>query len=149
GAYTVTVAKSGFSTEELKEIALRSGETATLNVKLNVGTEKADVSVYGTTEGVRADAEIGGRFDSQDIAETPIIGRKASTIPLLDAAFRQAKGTGDLFVNQTYFVTGAGSRRTTTNTLDGGNNDESWGRQTAIAQMPLGAIQEVTVLSSA
>src|SRR5215475_13703916 len=33
------------------------------------------------------------------------------------------------------------SRRTTTVTLDGANNDEGWGRQTAIATVPLGAIQ--------
>ncbi|MCU1246299.1 MAG: hypothetical protein JWN02_2209, partial [Acidobacteria bacterium] len=62
---------------------------------------------------------------------------------------RQAKGTGDLFVNATYFVTGAGSRRTTTFTLDGANNDEAWGRQTMMATVPLGAIQEITLLSNA
>ena len=83
------------------------------------------------------------------IDETPILGRKVTSLPLLNAAFRQAKGTGDLFVNQTYFVTGAGSRRTTTVTLDGANNDEAWGRQTMIATVPLGAVQEMTVLSNA
>src|SRR5204863_905396 len=81
--------------------------------------------------------------------ETPILGRKLSTLPLLNSAFRQGKGTGDLFVNQTYFITGAGSRRATTFTLDGANNDEAWGRQTMIATVPLGAAQEVTLLSNA
>ena len=149
GNYTVTVSKDGFGNEELKDITLRSGETATLKVKLLVGSEKAEVTVYGTAEGVRADPQIGRRLDSKQIDETPILGRKASTVPLLNSAFRQAKGTGDLFVNQTYFVTGAGSRRTTTTTLDGANNDEAWGRQTMIATIPLGAIQEMTVLSNA
>jgi hypothetical protein len=149
GAYALTVSKQGFGNEELKNITLRSGETATLKVKLLVGSEKAEVTVYGTVEGVRADPQIGRRLDSPQIDETPILGRKASTLPLLNSAFRQAKGTGDLFVNQTYFVTGAGSRRTTTTTLDGANNDEAWGRQTMIATLPLGAIQEMTVLSNA
>src|SRR6266404_497854 len=149
GTYTVSVSKAGFGTEDLKDITLRSGETATLRVKLLVGSAKAEVTVYGTAEGVRADAQIGRSFDSPQIDETPVLGRKASTIPLLNSAFRQAKGTGDLFVNQTYYVTGAGSRRTTTTTLDGANNDEAWGRQTMIAAVPLGAIQEVTVLSNA
>src|SRR5205085_11199389 len=81
--------------------------------------------------------------------ERPILGRKVTTLPLLNAAFRQAKGTGELFVNATYFVTGAGGRRQTTVTLDGANNDEAWGRQTMIATVPLGAIQEMTVLSNA
>ncbi len=149
GNYTVIVSKEGFGTEQRNDITLRSGETATLKVTLLVGSEAAGVTVYGTAEGVRADAQIGRRFDSQQIDETPILGRKITTLPLFNAAFRQAKGTGDLFVNATYFVTGAGSRRTTTYTLDGANNDEGWGRQTMIAAVPLGAVQEVTVLSNA
>jgi hypothetical protein len=149
GTYTLTVSKEGFGPEARENISLRSGETATLKVKLLVGSESAEMTVYGTTEGVRADAQIGRRLDAHQIDETPILGRKLSTLPLLNSAFRQGKGTGDLFVNQTYVVTGAGSRRTTTFTLDGANNDEAWGRQAMIATVPLGAVQEVTVLSNA
>ncbi len=149
GTYSVSVSKAGFGDKDLEDIRLRSGETATLNVKLLLGPEKAEVTVYGTTEGVRADAQIGRRFDSPQIDQSPILGRKVTTLPLLNAAFRQAKGTGDLFVNATYFVTGVGGRRQSTVTLDGANNDEGWARQTAIATVPLGAIQEMTVLSNA
>jgi hypothetical protein len=149
GTYRVTVSREGFTSEERTNVALRSGETATLKMNLLVGSETAGVTVYGTAEGVRADAQIGKRLDTHQIDETPILGRKITTLPLLNSAFRQAKGTGDLFVNATYFVTGAGSRRTTTVTLDGANNDEAWGRQTMIATVPLGAVQEVTVLSNA
>lgn len=149
GTYTVRVSKEGFGTEERKDITLRSGETATLKMSLLVGSEQAAVTVYGTAEGVRADPQIGRRLDSEQIDETPILGRKLSTLPLLNSAFRQGKGTGDLFVNATYFITGAGSRRTTTFTLDGANNDEGWGRQTMIATVPLAAVEEVTVLSNA
>lgn len=149
GTYTVSVSKEGFGKEEFTEVKLRSGETATVKVKLLVGSQKAEVTVFGTTEGVRADPQIGRWLDNTLIDETPILGRKATTLPLLNSAFRQAKGTGDLFVNQTYFVTGVGGRRQTTVTLDGANNDEGWGRQTAITTVPLGAIQEVTILSNA
>lgn len=149
GSYTVGVSKEGFGSEERKDITLRSGETATLKVKLLVGSARAEVTVYGTAEGVRADPQIGRRLDSPQIDETPILGRKVTTLPLLNSAFRQAKGTGDLFVNATYFVTGVGGRRQTTVLLDGANNDEGWGRQTAIATVPLGAIQEMNVLSNA
>ncbi|HEX8492213.1 MAG TPA: TonB-dependent receptor [Pyrinomonadaceae bacterium] len=148
GTYTVVVSKQGFGSEEIKDITLRAGETATLRVKLLVGSQQSEVTVFGTVEGVRADPQIGRRLDSPQIDETPILGRKTTTLPLLNAAFRQAKGTGDLFVNQTYFVTGVGGRRQTTVTLDGANNDEGWGRQTMIATVPLGAIQEITILSN-
>ncbi len=149
GTYTVSVSKQGFGDEERTDITLRSGETATLKVALAVGSEKAEVTVFGTAEGVRADPQIGLPLRSAQIDETPILGRKSTSLPLLNSAFRQGKGTGDLFVNATYFITGVGSRRATTFTLDGANNDEGWGRQTAIATVPLGAIQEITILSNA
>lgn len=149
GTYKVTVAREGFGNEERENLILRSGETATMKVTLQAGSQTAEVTVYGTAEGVRADPQINLPLQAQQIDETPILGRKVSTLPLLNSAFRQGKGTGDLFVNQTYFITGAGSRRTTTVTLDGANNDEAWGRQTAVATIPLGAIQEIAIISNA
>src|SRR5205085_9659991 len=109
---------------ELDSLTIRSGETATLKVTVLAGPQNAEVTIFGTAEGVRADPQIGLPLRSEQINETPILGRKVTSLPLLTSAFRQGKATGDLFVNQTYFVTGAGSRRTTTVTLDGANNDE-------------------------
>ena len=149
GTYKVTVSKSGFSPDEVAGITLRSGETAEVKIRLNVGGVKNEVEIFGTAEGIRSDPQVGRGFTSRTLDQTPILGRKLTFVPLLNSAFRQGKGTGDLFVNQTYFITGVGSRRATTFTLDGANNDEGWGRQTAIATVPLGAVQEVTVLSNA
>jgi hypothetical protein len=149
GSYTINVSKSGFTAEDVTGLTLRAQETASVKVTLVASGGKTDVVVYGTTQGVRADAQIGRRLDSQTIDETPILGRKVTTLPLFNSAFRQGKGTGDLFVNATYFVTGGGSRRTTTYMLDGASNDEGWGRQTMIATVPVGAIQEFSVLSNA
>src|SRR5215217_8010181 len=149
GTYKVTVERQGFGTEERQDLTLRSGETATLKVSLLAGSQTAEVTVYGTAEGVRTNPQIGLPLASEQLAEVPLLGRKVTSVPLLNSAFRQGKGTGDLFVNQTYFITGAGSRRTTTFTLDGASNDEGWGRQTAIATIPLGAIQEIAIISNA
>jgi hypothetical protein len=149
GSYTVTVSKIGFGKQEAKDIALRSGETATVRMELSVGSQNAEITVYGTVEGVRADPVIGIGFETVQIDETPTLGRKLSSMPLLNSAFRSAKGTGDLFVNQTYVATGAGSRRTITTTVDGANNDEAWGRQIAMSTLPMSSVQEMTVLTSA
>jgi carboxypeptidase family protein len=149
GEYKVSVSKTGFTADDVTGLTLRAGETATVRVKLVASGGKSEVTVYGTLKTIRQSPQLGLPIDSQTIDEAPILGRKASYLPLLNSAFRQGKGTGDLFVNQTYFITGAGSRRTTTVTLDGANNDEGWGRQTMIATLPLGAIQEMTVLSNA
>ncbi|CAN5492448.1 TonB-dependent receptor [soil metagenome] len=149
GEYKVSVTKSGFTADEVDHLALRSGETATVKVKLRVSGGKNEVTVFGTADGVRSDAQIGRSLDSKRIDETPLLGRKLTSLPLLNSAFRQGKGTGDLFVNQTYFITGVGSRRAATFTLDGASNDEGWGRQTQIATVPVGSVQEMTVLSNA
>jgi len=149
GTYTVTVTKSGFTAEDVAGLTLRAQETASVKVTLVASGGRTEVIVYGTTQGVRADAQIGRRLDSATIDETPILGRKVTTLPLFNSAFRQGKGTGDLFVNATYFITGGGSRRTTTFMLDGASNDEGWGRQTMLATVPIGAIQEFSVLSNA
>jgi outer membrane receptor protein involved in Fe transport len=149
GTYSVVVSKQGFGDESRGGLTLRSGETATVRVKLLVGAEKTEVTVYGTDKGVRADTQIGVSLESTTIDETPILGRKVTTLPLFNSAFRQGKGTGDLFVNATYFITGSGSRRTTTYMLDGASNDEGWGRQTMLTTVPLGAVQEAAVLTNA
>ncbi len=149
GEYNLTVTKQGFATNDATGLTLRAGETATVKVRLVVTGGKNEVTVFGTTEGVRDNPQIGLPLKSSQIDETPILGRKISSLPLLNAAFRQGKGTGDLFVNSTYFITGVGSRRATTTTLDGANNDEAWGRQIAITTLPIGAVQEMSVLTNA
>lgn len=148
GEYKVAVAKSGFNADDVTGLTLLAGETAQVKVKLTVAGGKSEVTIFGTAEGVRADAQIGKRLDSPVINETPILGRKLTTLPLLNSAFRQGKGTGDLFVNQTYFITGVGSRRAVTFTIDGANNDEGWGRQTLLTTVPLSAVQEVNVMTN-
>ncbi len=149
GTYAIHVTKPGFTAEDVPDLTLRAGETATVKVKLVASGGRTEVVVYGTEQGVRADSQIGRRLDSPTIDETPILGRKITTLPLFNSAFRQGKGTGDLFVNATYFVTAAGSRRTTTFMLDGASNDEGWGRQTMLATVPVGAVQEISVLANA
>ncbi len=149
GTYTVHVTKAGFVADDLTSLALRAGETASVRVRLVATGGKSEVTVYGTNQGVRADPQIGRSMDSPAIDETPILGRKVGNLPLFNSAFRQGKGTGDLFVNTPYFITGSGSRRTTTFMLDGASNDESWGRQTMIATVPVGAVQEISVLTNA
>ena len=149
GSYHVSVSKSGFTTEEVSDVALRGGETATVRVKLMASGGASEVTVYGTTEGVRNDPELGTRLDSRTIEDTPLLGRKISALPLLNAAFRNAKGTGDLFMNSVYVVTGAGGRRQADYIVDGASGDEPWGRQTMFSTIPVSAVQEMNVMSRA
>src|SRR5678816_4110524 len=65
GRYSINVTKSGFTAEDVNDIALRAGETATVRVKLVASGGKTEVTVYGTTQGVRGDAQIGRRLDTE------------------------------------------------------------------------------------
>src|SRR6478672_11904659 len=149
GKYTVKVSKLGFSGSDVADLVLRAGETSKVRIKLTVSGGMAEVTVLGTTEGVRNDPQIGKLVESRQMDETPVLGRKFSSIPLLNSAFRQGKGTGDLFVNQTYYITGVGSRRATTYLVDGASNDEGWGRQVGVATIPMSGVQEVNVMTNA
>jgi len=148
GAYTVTVKKTGFTARDVTGIVLRAGETASIHVRL-LASGTSQVTVYGTAEGVRNDPTLGERLDSATIDETPLLGRKISYLPLMNAAFRQAKGTGDLFMNSVYAVTGAGGRRQADYIVDGATGNEPWGRQTMFSTIPVGAVQEMNVMSQA
>jgi carboxypeptidase family protein/TonB-dependent receptor-like protein len=149
GAYTISVSKPGFTSEEVHDIVLRAGETASIRVRLTPSGGASEVTVYGTAGGIRSDPQLGMRLDAQQIDDVPVLGRKVTSLPLLNAAFRSGKGTGDLFINATYFVTGAGGRREASYAVDGATGDEPWGRQTMFSTVPVGAVQEIQVLSNA
>ena len=149
GSYTVRVTKPGFSAQQVAAIVLRAGETAVARVKLVATGGVSEVTVYGTAEGVRNDPELGTRLPAEQIEEIPVLGRKISALPLLNAAFRPAKGTGDLFLNSIFVVTGAGGRRQADFVVDGASGDEPWGRQAMFSTIPMSAVQEMNVMSRA
>lgn len=149
GTYRIRVSHEGLANQERAGIQLRAGQTAAIDVVLNPAAVAEAITVYGTAEGVQADSpQLGTRLDTLKIEETPVLGRKLTALPLLNSAVRPARGTGDLFLNNTLFVIDGGGRRQATYTVDGGTGDDAWGRQTIFANVPLGAIQELTVLTN-
>jgi outer membrane receptor protein involved in Fe transport len=150
GTYRIIASAANFRNESLAKIDLRAGETATLIVSLQIENDSIpSVTVYGTQERVRTDPQIGRAIDTKQINETPALGRKVAALPLLNSAFRPGKGTGDLFVNTIYVATGAGGRREVTTAVDGSTVDEPWGRQTSVVTIPMGAVQEMQILTNA
>jgi len=87
GDYKISVTMAGFTAEDLTGLTLRAGETSTVKVKLVASGGQSEVTVYGTTEGVRTSPQIGVPLRTDQINETPILGRKTSTLPLLNSAF--------------------------------------------------------------
>ncbi len=149
GKYRVAVSKPGFASEEISDIELRAGEAATFDITLKPEGSRSEITIFGTTEGVRSDSpQLSTRLDLEKIDNTPVFSRKITSLPLLNSAVRPARGTGDLFLNNTLFVINGSGRRQTTFTVDGSTGDDAWGRQTIFTNIPFSAIQEFTVLTN-
>ncbi len=147
GEYVLRVSHPGFGARQVEHLSLRAGVTASVDITLGPASQRSQVTVLGTTGGVRSDSpQIGARLDLPKIDETPVLGRKITALPLLDSAVRPARGTGDLFLNNVLFVVNGSGRRQTSYRLDGSTGDDTWGRQTIFTNIPLSAIQEFTVL---
>ena len=150
GRFKLTVEREGFATQEKGVFSLAGSQTARFDVTLAPRGVTEEIRVSGTANGVRTDEpQLGTRFDTQKIQNTPLLGNKLTTVPLLNSAVRSARGTGDLFLGQTLFVIDGGGRRQATFTVDGSSGDDSWGRQTISTALPLATVQEMNVLTSA
>lgn len=148
GTWRIHIAHESLAPQDRTGIQLGAGRTAAIDAVLGPAVE-AEITVYGTAEGVQSDApQLGTVLDNAKIQETPVLGRKITTLPLLNSAVRPARGTGDLFLNNQLFVIDGGGRRQATFKIDGGTADDAWGRQTIFTNIPLDAIQEMTVLTN-
>jgi hypothetical protein len=150
GAYSIRFSLTGFSGEQGGPLQLRAGETPVVNAVLKPEGSRSQLTVFGSAEGIRSDSpERGNRLDLAKLENTPILGRKLSNTPLVDSAVRPARGTGDLFLNNTLFVINGAGRRQTSFVLDGSTADDAWGRQAILTNVPLSAVQEISVLTDA
>lgn len=149
GSYTLTTHKDGF-TELNRDLTLAGGTTADLRLELNVSGEQSEVVVTGAVGEVRTDEpQLGDHLSLQQMQDTPLLNRRITYLPLLNAANRPAINQGDVFMNQDLFTTNGSGRRQTSFVVDGGSGNDSWGRQTIFTNVPLEAVDEITVLENA
>jgi len=150
GSYEITASKQGFADTHLNDITLASGTTANVNLQLNVSGGQTEITVTGVAGEVRTDSpQLGDRLDARQMEETPLLGRKITALPLLNAANRPAINQGDVFMNQNLFTTNGAGRRQTWFEVDGTTGNDSWGRQTIFSTLPLDSLQEMQVLTNA
>jgi len=150
GAYEIVATKQGFAEQRATQITLEGGTTADLTLQMNVAGGQTAVMVTGVAGEVRTDQpQLGIHLDKQQIQETPLPNRRVTYLPLLSAANRPAINQGDVFMNQDLFTTNGAGRRQTWFEVDGATGNDSWGRQTMFSNIPIDAVQEMTVLTSA
>src|SRR3984957_12999084 len=149
GSYDVVASKQGFAEMKPVNVTLAGGTTADVDLQLNASGGQTQVTVTGAVGEVRTDGpQLGDRLDAQQMEETPLLNRRITYLPLLNAANRQAINQGDVFMNEDMFTTNGAGRRQTWFEIDGTNGNDSWGRQTLFSNLPLAAVQEMTILNN-
>jgi hypothetical protein len=72
-----------------------------LRLQLNVSSGQTQISVTGIAGDVRTDQpQLGTRLGEVEVQETPLLNRRLTALPLLNAANRPAINQGDIFMNQ-------------------------------------------------
>jgi hypothetical protein len=149
GRYALTVHKEGFAGAS-QELTLAAGTTADLKIQLSVSAVETQIQVTGTVGEVRGDEpQLGDRLSSAEVEELPLLTRRITYLPLVNAANRPALNQGDVFMNQNLFTTEGSGRRQTSWVVDGSTGNDSWGRQTIFTNVPREAVQEMTILENA
>ncbi len=150
GAYDIVAHKDGFADGVASSLTLVGGRTATLDFQLNVTGSQTQVTVTGTVGAVRTDEpQLGIHISALEAQEIPLYNERITYLPLLEAANRPAINQGDIFMNEDLFTTNGTGRRQTWFEADGSNAVDMWGRQTIFSDIPLDAVQEMTVLTNA
>ena len=149
GSYNVSAEKQGFATAHRDGISLIGGSSANVELSLNIAGSQTEVTVMGALNEVRIDEpQTGIHLSADKIQETPLYGSKITYLPLLSAANRPAINQGDIFMNQNLFTTNGAGRRQTWFEVDGSNAIDSWGRQTIFTNIPVVAVDEMSVLTN-
>lgn len=148
--FSLKASKAGFTPSTLNAIDPGAGYSAEVNLQLDVAGKSSQITVTGVAGEVRTDApQLGDRVIGQQLQETPIQDRRITFYPLLDSANKPAINQGDIFTNQFLFTTNGSGRRQTSFSVDGSTGNDSWGRQTIFSNIPLAAVQEMTILTNA
>jgi hypothetical protein len=149
GRYSASATKEGFAAATAVHIPVAGGSSATLRLTLRVAGETSTISVEGTAGDPRVDQpQLGIYLSDQQTQETPLLGRRLTYLPLLNAANRPAINQGDIFMNENLITTNGAGRRQAWFEVDGANSNDLWGRQTIFTNIPLMAVDEMAVLTS-
>jgi len=140
----------GFAAATSGALVLAAGATASLQLRMQIAAARTEVRVTGEAGAVRTDEpQLGDRLTSGQMRSMPLLNRRITWLPLLNAANRPAINQGDIFMNQDLFTANGTGRRQTWFEVDGANGNDAWGRQTIFTNVPLDAIAEMTVLDNA
>jgi Carboxypeptidase regulatory-like domain/TonB dependent receptor len=150
GTYTVRIIKDGFAAAQISHVQLTPGSSSIVSLTLKVAGETSIVTVEGAAAGLRVDQpQLGVYLTAEQMQQTPLLTRRITGLPLLNSANRPAINQGDIFMNEVLITTNGAGRRQAWFEVDGANSVDMWGRQTIFTNIPLMAVDEMSVLTNA
>ena len=118
GAYSVTISKEGFETEEHTQVLVQADQSTTVPGSLKVGSTSTRIEVTGTPLMNQTDISTGYVLDQKTIEETPLgtgsFTQLAILSPGVNADFLSGSGTNAGLGNQSIWANG---RPDTSNTI--------------------------------
>ena len=149
GTYEVTAALQGFKTFNRKDLVLAVGQTATIDVKMEVGALEETVNVSAESPLVDVTSqEIGGNLTSQTLVELPSVnGNFIGFVGLLPGIVPSI--STESFGSDSISVNGQDPRNNNYAVDGGNNNDDVIGQRAGMqARTPIEAIQEFQVITN-
>ncbi len=154
GRYELTISAQGFTPQSVPAFQLQAVQTATFNVKLNVGAATSvDVSSAPPILNTE-NATLSTTFSEQSISSLPLNGRDFSALTLyLPGAVNTSGTSGTTQIERSNYYTDTinlnGNRAQSNNyTLDGIDTNETFNNLISYSPSP-DALQEITVLTAA
>ncbi|MBS1831718.1 MAG: carboxypeptidase regulatory-like domain-containing protein [Acidobacteria bacterium] len=151
GTYEVTVTKSGFQTQNAKNIVLEVAQTVKLDFKLGVGQVSESVQVTAAAPVLQTqDASVGNTVTTFDVGRIPVNGRNYTRLIMLmpgssDQGSSQSKGTAE---SGTQLVSVNGQRRQDNSySVDGVDNNFMMMNSPGLSP-PMDSLQEFRVATN-
>ncbi|BDC49055.1 hypothetical protein F183_A13710 [Bryobacterales bacterium F-183] len=151
GTYEVTVSKSGFQTQNAKNIVLEVAQTVKLDFKLGVGQVSESVNVTAAAPVLQTqDASVGNTVTTFDVGRIPVNGRNYTRLIMLmpgssDQGSSQSKGTAE---SGTQLISVNGQRRQDNSyTVDGVDNNFMMMNSPGLSP-PMDSLQEFRVATN-
>ena len=148
GTYTIVANKAGFAETKLENLALAGGTTAEVDLQIERrGRADAGDRHWRGRRSPHGFAAAGRYVSTRTRSKRRRCSTAASPIcPCSTPPTGQAINQGDVFMNEDLFTTNGAGRRQTWFEVDGGTDNDSWGRQTMFTNIPVAAVQEMSVL---
>lgn len=146
----ILATSSGLAAASSGALTLSAGQTATIHLRMALPSVKSEVIVTGAAGEIQTDEpQLGDHLSGEQVRATPLLNRRITYLPLLNAANRPAINQGDIFMNQELFTANGTGRRQAWFEVDGAGANDLWGRQTIFTNVPLDSVSEMTILDNA